>query len=56
MNKNNFQCPRCKKKVRVGKKLHAEYTCPICKNQIVIDREERQQGHVTYKKNFLIQR
>lgn len=56
MDKTNFQCPKCKKKIRVGKKLHADYQCCYCGNQIVIDREERQQGHVTYKRNFFLQR
>ena len=51
--KPNFTCPRCRKKIKVGKHLHAEYECPNCHNQLCIDYKERQQGHVNYKRNFL---
>lgn len=50
--KSNFKCPKCKKKVAVGKRLHASYTCPCCKYQMLITRKEREQGHVNYKRNF----
>ncbi len=54
--KANFKCPRCKKLTTVGKRLSAKYTCPHCKNQILVRSHEREQGHVDYKKNFMIQR
>lgn len=56
MLKANFQCPRCRQRIRVGKKLHADYTCPNCHGQMLISRDERAQGHVNYKRNFLKQK
>lgn len=52
--KENFKCPKCKKSIKVGKRLHASYTCPNCHNQFTISREEKLQGHVTFKKNFFL--
>ena len=51
--KPNFQCPRCRKTIKVGKKLHSDYTCPNCHTSMLISREEKLQGHVNYKRNFL---
>ena len=56
MLKANFQCPRCRQKIQVGKKLHADYTCPNCHSQMLVSRDERAQGHVNYKRNFLKQK
>ena len=50
--KTNFRCPRCRKEVTVGKRLHAKYTCPNCHTQMVVSSEERDKGHVNYKHNF----
>lgn len=52
--KENFKCPKCKQMTKVGKKLHASYTCPNCHYQMLISRQERQQGHVNYKRNFFL--
>lgn len=51
--KPNFKCPICKRSVIVGKHLHASYTCPNCHHGMIISDQERSQGHVNYKKNFL---
>lgn len=51
--KSNFKCPYCKRSLRVGKHLHASYTCPNCHSGMIISAQERSQGHVNYKKNFL---
>lgn len=51
--KANFQCPRCRKKIKVGKRLHSDYTCPNCHTSMLISRDEKLQGHVNYKRNFL---
>ena len=56
MLKANFQCPRCRQRIQVGKKLHADYTCPNCHSQMLISRDEKAQGHVNYKRNFLKQK
>ena len=56
MSKGNFKCPRCKKMVNVGKKLRAQYTCPNCHTSLLISREERNQGHCNFKKNFMFQK
>lgn len=54
--KPNFRCPYCKTQIKVGKQLHAEYTCPNCHKQMIIREEEKTQGHVKYIKNFLIRK
>lgn len=51
---NNFKCPRCKKMVKVGKRLRASYTCQYCGRGMVITREERSQGFANYKRNFFL--
>jgi len=40
--------------IKVGKKLHASYTCPNCHNQMLISKEERQQGKLNFKPNFFL--
>lgn len=47
--KPNFKCPKCKKKVAVGKKLHASYTCPNCHYSMVLTREDVQRGWKPYR-------
>ena len=54
--KANFKCVYCRKPLEVGKRLHAEYTCPNCHGQMLISRDEKAQGHVNYKKNFFKQK
>lgn len=50
--KANFKCPRCRKMQKVGKRLHASWTCPNCHNSIVISKEVKEAGFVKYKKDF----
>ena len=52
--KPNFKCPKCKKKVAVGKKLHASYTCPNCHYSMVLTREDVQRGWKPYRGWFKI--
>lgn len=51
MNKNNFKCPKCKTMQKIGKRLHAKWTCPHCKNTIVPTREIVLLGYVPFRKN-----
>ena len=48
----DFKCPRCKKMVKVGR-LHASYTCPKCRESMLISHEEKMLGNKIYRKNFL---
>lgn len=50
-----FKCPRCKNKFKIGR-LHASTTCPNCKVSMLITKEEKMQGHLNYKRNFLLQK
>lgn len=50
-----FKCPRCKNKFKLGK-LHASTTCPSCKATMLISAEEKMQGYLNYKKNFMLQK
>lgn len=51
--KDNFKCPRCRKGLKVGKHLRSRYICYNCKAGMLISKEEVNQGHVNYKRNFL---
>lgn len=51
----DFKCPICKKIFKVGK-LHAGIKCPNCHSSMFITREEKLQGHLNYRKNFLFQK
>lgn len=37
--KPNFRCPKCKTEQSIGKRLHAQWTCPHCHKSIVPTRE-----------------
>ena len=52
--KENFKCPKCKQRIKVGKQLHSSYKCPHCHYQFLISREERLQGYCNYKRNFML--
>ena len=47
--KPNFKCPRCKKGIRVGR-LRSSYTCPNCKFDMLITREDKQAGYKIFRK------
>lgn len=46
----DFECPACKHKISVGKKLHAGYTCNNCNSQMLITRDELLNGKLDYSK------
>ena len=50
--KANFKCPKCKKGVVVGKKLHASYTCPNCHYAMVLSREDVNRGWKPFRPMF----
>ena len=53
--KANFKCPKCKKMIVVGKKLHARYTCPNCHFSMLITREDKLAGTKSLKPNHIRQ-
>ncbi|WP_300924649.1 hypothetical protein [uncultured Clostridium sp.] len=53
--KTNFICPKCKKHIVVGKKLHATYICPNCHYHMVLSKEDVQKGTMPYKSWFKVE-
>lgn len=53
--KLNFKCPKCKRKISVGKKLHASYTCPNCNYGMVLSKEDVYRGTKPYRSWFKIE-
>ena len=51
----NFICPRCKKRIKVGK-LRARYKCPLCGYTMLITKEEKLKGKKNTQRNFLNKR
>lgn len=54
MQRENFKCPKCKKKLVVGKRLHASYECPHCHYTMVLTREDVMRGWKPYRSWFRI--
>lgn len=52
--KLNFTCPKCKKRIAVGKRLHGCYTCPNCHYTMVLSREDVNRGTVPYRGWFKV--
>lgn len=50
--KTNFVCPKCKKHIRVGDKLHATYTCPNCHYVMVLSKKDISNGTIAIKQHF----
>ena len=50
--KANYTCPKCKKKIKVGKQLHAIYTCPNCHYNMVLSEDDVSKGYVPFKGKF----
>ena len=50
--KTNFTCPKCKKKIKVGKQLHAIYTCPNCHYNMVLSEEDVMKGYQSFRGRF----
>lgn len=51
--KKNFKCPKCKHMWSIGKRLHASWICPTCKNSIVPTKEYRKLGYMPFKHNAM---
>lgn len=52
--KTNFKCPKCKKGIRVGKKLHASFTCPNCHYTMVLSKEDVARGYTKYRPPYQV--
>lgn len=52
MQKTNFKCPKCKKRLIVGKKLHASYECPFCHYTMLLTRQDVRKGWKPYRNWF----
>lgn len=38
--KPNFECPKCHNMIKVGKQLHASYTCNRCNHKMVLSKAD----------------
>lgn len=52
--KTNFICPKCKKGIRVGKRLHGSYTCCNCHYTMVLTKEDVMRGTAPYRTWFKV--
>lgn len=53
--KTNFTCPKCKKHIVVGSKLHAIYTCPNCHYHMVLSKDDVQKGTMPFRGWFKVE-
>lgn len=53
--KPNFKCPKCKKGIVVGKRLHGSYTCPNCHYTMVLTKEDLIRGTKPYRGWFKVE-
>lgn len=53
--KSNFICPKCKKGIVVGKRLHGSYICPNCHYAMVLTKEDVIRGTKPYRGWFKVE-
>ena len=46
----DFKCPKCRKIQKVGKQLHASWTCPNCHFTTVLSGEDKSRGYRLFKR------